>query len=137
MRHTRLFRKEHCVFRLSFHAVFVTKFRRHCLSPEIRAFLFSSIRRNARSVKVKIGEINGESDHVHFLLEISPTDRLSNVLGILKCCTAREIHDNFDLSMYYYGRHRRTLWSSGYFVVSTGGATLETIKKYIQKQNKH
>jgi putative transposase len=135
MRNAHLFRKEHCVFRLTFHAIFVTKFRRHCLSPEIRAFLFSSIPRIARSVKVKVLEINGEADHVHFLLEIAPTDRLSNILGILKCRTACEIHDNFDLSKYYYGRHRRTLWSSGYFVVSTGGAPLDTVKKYIQNQN--
>jgi putative transposase len=105
------------------------------LSPEIRTFLFSSIRKIAQAVKVKVLEINGEADHVHFLLEIAPTDRISNVLGVLKCCTAREIHDNFDLSKYYYGRHRRTLWSSGYFVVSTGGAPLDKIKKYIQNQD--
>ena len=81
---------------------------------------------------VWITEINGEEDHIHFLLELTPQDTLGNVIGALKAASSSYLHDRY--SFPYWGKHSRTLWSSGYFVVSTGGAPLDVIKQYIQNQ---
>lgn len=81
---------------------------------------------------VKIVEINGESDHIHFLLEITPQDKLGSVIGALKARSSSLLLLKHKFP--YWGKHNRTLWSSGYFVCSTGGAPLEVIKRYITNQ---
>jgi len=87
----------------------------------------------AKQMSVSISEINGEEDHIHFLLETTPQDSLGNVIGALKAWSSSYLQDKYTFP--YWGKHSRTLWSSGYFVVSTGGAPLDVIKKYIQNQS--
>ena len=79
-----------------------------------------------------ISEINGDFDHIHFILELSPQDTLGNVIGALKASSSSYLKSKYNFP--YWDKHLRTLWSSGYFVVSTGGAPLDIIKKYIQNQ---
>jgi len=86
----------------------------------------------AKEISVTITEINGGTDHVHFLLELSPQDNLGSVIGALKAKSSSYLKHKY--AFPYFGRHKQTLWSSGYFVVSTGGAPLDVIEKYIQNQ---
>jgi len=86
----------------------------------------------AEKMSVKITEINGANDHMHFLLELTPQDTLGNVIGALKAKSSSYLKRKY--AFPYFGKHLRTLWSSGYFVVSTGGAPLNVIEKYIQNQ---
>jgi hypothetical protein len=65
-------------------------------------------------------------------LETAPQDNLESVIGALKTRSSSYLHNKYVFP--YWGKHSRTLWSSGYFVVSTGGAPLDVIKKYIQNQ---
>jgi Transposase IS200 like len=46
--------------------------------------------------------------------------------------SAAKVLDKF--GEVYYGRHARTFWSSGFFLCSVGGATLEILKTYIENQ---
>lgn len=84
----------------------------------------------AEEMSVKILEINGDTDHVHFLLELTPQDTLGNVIGALKTKSSSYLKHKYTFP--YFGKHLRTLWSSGYFAVSTGGAPLNIVKKYIE-----
>lgn len=86
----------------------------------------------AKNMFVNISEINGELDHIHFLLELTPQDTLGNVIGALKAKSCSYLKSKYIFP--YWGKHISTLWSSGYFVVSTGGSPLDIIKKYIQNQ---
>jgi len=86
----------------------------------------------ANQMNVKISEINGESDHIHFILELSPQDILGNIIGALKSKSSSYLKSKY--SFPYWGKHKKTLWSSGYFVSTTSGAPLKIIKKYIQNQ---
>jgi putative transposase len=124
----------HCAYRLSYHVVFCTKFRRHILTPEKRAFLFEALRSVALEVQCRIDEINGEDDHIHFLLEAPPSICLSSEIGRLKSKSASALLDKF--GSFFWGKHRRTVWSSGFFVCSTGGAPLDVIKAYIENQGR-
>lgn len=123
----------HCVFNLTFHVVFVTKFRRKCLTDAALAELDRFLPEYATELGLSILEIKGEADHLHFILQTTPTDRLSNIVGILKSKSS-----SFLISKKYacpnWGKLSRTFWSSGYFICSTGGVSIETLKKYIQNQ---
>ncbi|PYU20499.1 MAG: IS200/IS605 family transposase [Acidobacteria bacterium] len=77
-------------------------------------------------------EFAGEYDHIHFLLRYRPTTCLSAAIGTLKSRSASALLDRF--GSFYWGRHSRTLWSSGFFLCSVGGATLEILKRYIEQQ---
>ena len=124
----------HCVYRLSYHVIFCTKFRRHILTPEKRALLLQTLRDLALEIQCEITEINGETDHIHFLLEAPPAVCLSSVIGILKSKSASALLNAF--GSFFWGKHARTVWSSGFFVCSTGGAPLSVIKAYIENQGR-
>jgi putative transposase len=71
---------------------------------------------------------------VHFLLRYAPTTVLSDLVGALKSKSAAATLDKFGSTLY--GKHERTLWSSGFFLCSVGGATLEILKAYIENHGK-
>ena len=116
----------HCVFRLSFHVIFVTKFL---------PTLYSTIARLAEEINIKVGEIKGEADHIHFILKTSPTDTLSSIIGYLKS-RSTSLLLNSGVKTPYWGKLKRTIWSSGYFVCSTGGVSLDVLENYIKNQGR-
>ncbi len=124
----------HSVYHLCCHVVFCTKFRRHILTSEKRDFLFETLRKLARERECEITEVNGEEDHVHFLLRFPPTIVLSDMVGALKSKSSAAVVDQFGSS--FWGKHQRTTWSSGYFLCSVGGATLDVLKQYIENQGR-
>jgi len=92
------------------------------------------MRQLATHYQSKIAQINGEEKHVHFLLRYPPTVVLSSQIGAIKSQRAAAALDRF--GSVYWSRHSRTLWSSGFFLSSVGGATLEILKQYIENQGR-
>lgn len=133
MRNNDFVSNAHCKYSLTYHTIFVTKFRRKCLTQCILSDLYQFLPLYASKIKVSIGEIKGEADHIHFILETSPADKLSSVIGALKCKSAAHLYD-IGHTFPYWGRLKRCLWSSGYFVCSTGGVSIEVLEKYIRNQ---
>lgn len=80
-------------------------------------------------------EFNGEADHVHLLLEMSPKAAPSIVANNFKTVTSRLLRKEFarELEAIY---RTPTLWSRTYFVASCGGAPLSVIKQYIESQQR-
>src|SRR5690554_3333757 len=72
-------------------------------------------------------EFGGENDHVHILFEAPPQVQLSKIVNTLKTVSSRPKH----LKKYY---RKSAFWSRSYCIVSTGGATIDIIKEYIQNQ---
>jgi putative transposase len=63
-----------------------------------------------------------------------PTIVLSDMVGALKSKSSARVLDQF--GTLFYGKHERTFWSSGFFLCSVGGATLEILKAYIENQGR-
>jgi REP element-mobilizing transposase RayT len=53
-------------------------------------------------------------------------------VGALKSKSASAVLDHF--GPVNEGKHSRTFWSSGFFLCSVGGATLEILQAYIENQ---
>lgn len=79
-------------------------------------------------------EFNGESDHVHLLIDTHPDVNISKFIGSLKAASSRLIRKEFAsiVNQVYW---KPVFWSSSYCVISSGGAPLEVLKKYIQAQD--
>jgi len=78
-------------------------------------------------------EFDGESDHIHLLIQYPPKHSIALIVNTLKGRSSRLLRKRFpELKKRYYGK--AGLWSRSYFAGSVGGAPLEIVKQYIQNQ---
>lgn len=125
----------HCVYKLTFHLVLVTKYRRKCFTGEMLARLKEIIIDLCDKWEVNLIGFNGEEDHVHLLIDMHPNIMPSKFVNNLKTVTSRLIRKEYadHLSKFYW---KPVLWTRAYCLLTTGGATIDTIKQYIQNQEK-
>ena len=127
-------KSSHAVFCIHLHIVFVTKYRRKVITSEILNRLqqiFTDLCEQQKSILI---EFNGESDHVHLLVNLSPDNHISEFVKVLKASSSRLIRKEFKphVDKFYW---KPVFWSSSYFVNSSGGVSLDVLKKYIKQQD--
>jgi putative transposase len=129
---TTQFRKErHSVTDLKIHLVCVTKYRRSVFTAKSLELIKKSFNEVSEKMDFKVLEFNGESDHVHALIELPPKLSVSQIVNALKGVSSRRYGQ-----AGYTKPHKEALWSSSYFAISVGGAPLEVLKEYIRNQEK-
>lgn len=122
----------HCSYSLSYHFVFVTKYRRKCFTAAMLDRLKEVVWKLRDDWKADLMEINGEEDHVHFLLGLNPKCAPSVVANNFKTVTSRLLRKEFQALRARY--RAPVLWSRSYFVASVGGAPQSVVKQYIEQQ---
>ena len=125
--------KSHAVYNVKLHIVFVTKYKRKTLSDELLAYLKGAFEDCLAAWRCKLIEFGGEADHVHLLVDIHPALDISVLINNLKTASARRARARFaeHLAPFYW---KPLFWHRAYFVGSVGGATLETIRAYVESQ---
>ena len=113
--------------------VVITKYRHKCITPEILEELEKIFARLLNDKNCNVLEFGGEKDNVHILFETPPQIQLSKLVNTLKTVSSRLIKKDYEehLKDYYW---ESAFWSRSYCIISTGGATIETIEEYIQDQ---
>jgi putative transposase len=108
---TRLKPGSHGIFRIWFHLVLVTKYRRKVITPEIGA----RIEAITRAIVEKHGGLwagsNGEADHRHILLDLPPSVQPSRLVCSIKTATSRIVRKE------YAGELKRVYWKSILYLV--------------------
>lgn len=119
----------HCVYKLTYHLVLVTKYRKKCLSNEMLNRLEEIVKKNCADWEIDLLEFNGEADHIHLLLEMHPNIMPSKFINNLKTVSSRLIRKEFEeeLKPYYW---KPVLWTRAYCLLTTGGATIDVIRAY-------
>ena len=127
-------RRRHSVSALHAHLVFCTKYRRRVFTPQVFDLLKRIVLSAAKDIGVDIQAIEADWDHVHLMLCYPPHLSLSKIVQRFKGATSRAIRKArfTEVTSKLWGNH---FWSPSYFVVSAGGAPLDTVKRYIQTQN--
>ena len=125
----------HCVYKLTYHLVLVTKYHRECFTRAMLDRLKEIITNLCQKWEVELLEFQGASDHVHLLLDMHPNIMPSKFINNLKTVTSRLIRKEFaeHLAEFYW---KPVLWTRAYCLLSTGGATIDTIRQYIEKQER-
>ena len=125
----------HCVYKLSYHLVLVTKYRKKCFTNEMLNRLEEIARKNCQDWEIDLVEFNGEADHIHLLLDMHPNIMPSKFINNLKTVSSRLIRKEFgeELKPYYC---KPALWTRAYCLLTTGGATIDIIREYIQNQER-
>ena len=122
----------HCVFNLHIHLVFVTKYRKKVFSKEHIEALNDIFRKVCQDFEAELVEIDGESDHVHLLVNYPPKVSVSSLVNSLKGVSSRLLRKNHpDIRKFYW---KGVLWSKSYFASSCGGAPISIIRQYIVQQ---
>ncbi|MBU9885103.1 IS200/IS605 family transposase [Bifidobacterium longum] len=125
----------HAVWDCHAHLVFVTKYRRGAFTEPILEDCETIMRNVCHDYGCTLEEFNGEDDHVHLLVAFPATIQLSKLVNSLKGVSSRLLMKQHGdhLKNYLWGGH---LWSRSYYCGTTGGANLETLKRYVQNQNR-
>ena len=123
----------HSVYNIKLHIVFVTKYRRKTLTPELLDYLNNAFAEILQAWRCELVEFGGEADHVHLLISIHPALDISVLINNLKTASARRARNRFAEQLkQFYGEP--LFWHRAYFVCSVGGASLDTIKAYVERQ---
>ena len=75
-----------------------------------------------------------DQDHIHILLEYDATERICDIISIIKQRTTHWLWVRYKdvLSTQYWKKF--IFWSDGYFACSIGEVSSATIEKYIAEQ---
>lgn len=122
------------MFRLFYHVGFQVKYRHKCITPEMAETIKVTISDTAIKWKCNVTEFGAEADHIHFILDAQPSMNLARMLGNLKTVSSRRVRKEYaeHLSAYFWKPY---FWSKSYSVISIGGrAHIDTVIKYIQRQ---
>ncbi|HLP87083.1 MAG TPA: IS200/IS605 family transposase [Nostocaceae cyanobacterium] len=123
------------VYRLNAHVVFVVKYRRKAINSEILGRLRDIFTSTLEKWDCRLLEFNGESDHVHLLIDYKPDKPLSTLIGNLKTVSSRLIRKEFPWLAQKYFYNKPYFWTGSYFVASCGGVTVEQLKQYVKNQD--
>lgn len=123
--------RKSCVYKLHYHVVFCVKYRKNVLKDKMRSTIQRSLYETGKSMRFTIDEWNIGSDHFHCIVSNSIDHPIMEVVGRLKGRLSHDLRKNFPELKTIIPRY---LWSRGKFVATTGGVTLEHVKKYIENQ---
>ena len=121
------------VYSLKLHIVFVTKYRRKTLAPDLLEYLQGAFGEILTDWRCTLLEFGGEADHVHLLAEIHPALNISTLINNLKTASSRRVRNRFSEHLKPFYREPY-FWHRAYYVGSVGGATLETVRRYVEAQ---
>ena len=128
----KLMSNNHSVFAIYFHLILVIKYRKRVINEQISERLkeiFSYIQGN---YNITLVEWNFDTDHVHILFRSEPNSNISKFINAYKSASSRLIKKEYpSIRSRLY---KEAFWSQSFCLISTGGANLETIKKYIESQ---
>ena len=122
----------HSVFKLTYHLILVVKYRRKVINDTIGKRIRAIADYVGTTYQITMLESNHDQDHMHFRFKAHPNTALSKYINAFKSASSRLVKKE-------YPQIKRKLWkeffwSKSYCLLSTGGAPLAVIKKYIESQ---
>ena len=122
----------HSVFLMYYHLVLVVKYRRKVIDDTISERLKEIFEYISPNYNIFLQEWNHDIDHVHVLLRGEPNTELSKFINAYKSASSRLIKKEFPAI-------RKTLWkeyswSRSFCLLTTGGAPIGIVRKYIESQ---
>lgn len=122
----------HSVFLMYYHLVFVVKYRRQVIDDAISDRLKEIFEYIAPNYNITLQEWNHDSDHIHILFKGQPNTELSKFINAYKSASSRLVKKEYP--QICQKLWKEAFWSKSFCLLTTGGAPIEVIKNYIEKQ---
>jgi len=122
----------HSVFLMYYHLVLVIKYRRKVIDEKLSNRLKEIFEYIGPNYNITLQEWNHDKDHVHILFKAQPNSELSKFINAYKSASSRLIkkeHPVIRKSLW-----KEYFWSRSFCLLTTGGAPIEVVKRYIESQ---
>ena len=116
--------------KLTYHAVWSTKYRKPIIVDSFRERLYEYIGGIIRQRDGVLLEIGGIEDHIHLLLHLSATQTVSNAIRDIKANGSRWVNELLEIK-------RRFEWQKEYSAFTVSYPQLPKVRRYIINQRKH
>lgn len=131
---TKYHHASHSKYMIKLHFVFAVKYRKPLLVDALDVDMKQILFEISQLKGFTIDTMQSDKDHIHLLIDIAPTFSAFEVAHQLKQTSTFRIWKKHSIELRKHFWKEKTFWSDGYFVCSTGDASTETIKKYIDEQ---
>ena len=122
----------HSVFSLNYHLVLVVKYRRKVINDEISNRAKEIFEYISPKYNITLQEWNHDIDHIHILFKAHPNTEISKFINAYKSASSRLLKKEYP--QIRQKLWKEYFWSQSFCLISTGGANIETIRKYIERQ---
>jgi putative transposase len=122
----------HSVFSLHYHLVMVTKYRKCVVDDSVSSRLKEIFENVAKGYHITVREWNHDRDHVHVLFDAHPKSELTKFINAYKSASSRLIKKEFP--QIREKLWKEMFWSRSFCLLTTGGVTIDVIKRYIESQ---
>lgn len=130
----KLDNNNHSVFMLHYHLIMCVKYRNKVINDKISSRLKEIFEKIAPTYNITLDEWNHDIDHVHILFRGHPNTEISKFINAYKSASSRLIKKEFP--QIRKSLWKEMFWSQSFCLLTTGGATVDIIKQYIQSQGK-
>ncbi|MGQ7872420.1 IS200/IS605 family transposase [Bacillus sp. 1A] len=128
----KLDNNNHSVFLLYYHLVLVVKYRRNVLYDDISDYAKDMFVRLSENYNITLVEWNHDVDHVHILFKAHPNTEMTKFINAYKSASSRLIKRDFP--QVKTKLWKEMFWSRSFCLLTTGGSSIELVKKYIENQ---
>jgi len=128
----KLDNNNHSVFLLYYHLVLVIKYRRKVIDDAVSNRLKEIFEYISPEYNITLQEWNHDRDHIHILFKAHPNSKLSIFINAYKSASSRLIKKEYQQIRELLWKE--AFWSRSFCLLTTGGAPLEVIKRYIESQ---
>jgi putative transposase len=118
------------VYICRYHVIFCPKYRRKVLVAPIDERLKTILAEQIERWEQELIELEVMPDHVHPLVGCDPQFGIHRLIKVLKGYSSHALRAEFPSLK----RRLPSLWTNRYFCATTGGVTLETLKRYVENQ---
>jgi putative transposase len=120
---------KHCVYNISYHIIWIPKYRKRILKGYIEEYLKVYLMEKAEQLNIKIEAFEIMPDHIHIFIKANTKLTISYIVQQLKGYTSYMLRKKFPFLKVY-----KSLWTHSYYVETIGFISEKSIKKYIELQ---
>ena len=121
------------MFLMYYHLNFIVKYRKKVINDTISDRLKEIFEYISPNYNIALQEWNHDTDHIHILFKGQPNSELSKFINSYKSASSRLIKKEYPKIKDKLWKG--SFWSKSFCLLTTGGAPIEVIKKYIEKQS--
>ena len=125
-------KNQHSVYLLYYHLIMVVKYRRRVIDEEISEQAKGIFEKIGTGYGIVMEEWDHDIDHVHVMFRAKPQTEISKFINAYKSASSRLIkkeHPGIKEKLW-----KEAFWSQSYCLLTTGGTTVDVIKRYIESQ---
>ena len=117
-----------------YHLVLVVKYRRKVFTDKMSNYAKDIFVRIGKSYNITLEEWDHDVDHIHIMFKAHPNSELSKFINAYKSASSRLVKKDFpEVRQKLW---KEMFWSKSFCLLTTGGAPINVIKKYIESQGK-